>query len=49
LWEKKNKFQQVFRLGMAASTIVAAPLEMLGQGAEAKVWKSTFCGKPCVS
>jgi hypothetical protein len=34
---------------MAASNIVAAPLEMLGQGAEAKVWKSTFCGKPCVS
>ena len=23
--------------------------ELLGQGAEAKVWKSSFCGKPCVS
>ena len=23
-------------------------LEMLGHGAEARVWKSTFCGRPCV-
>lgn len=23
-------------------------LEVLGHGAEARVWKSTFCGRPCV-
>ena len=33
----------------AMQSSAAAELEMLGQGAEAKVWKSAFCGRPCVS
>jgi len=32
----------------AGGTVLPVEGELIGQGAEAKVWKSTFCGRPCV-
>jgi len=29
-------------------TVLPVEGELVGQGAEAKEWKSTFCGRPCV-